>query len=235
MPNLTPVVCSNTCPDLSSPTRFHLVAYTLRRTSHIYRSRGADNKLQQECLLVPLLVDGAPKDLILNSDDHELWHNGHDEQNMRKRMHYTCIERIKALAHIHPLVVRVERHTERSKGTVTPESEGRVIDGHQSNFNLNIVIAAASGAYFKIGLTAHHVRRDLLSIWWSPGSGMDSLHRQLAECIFYDVTEADHINVNVLKNMQPLAQTGQEQQQIEVEMQEKERVKEEVKGGAAGC
>ena len=100
---------------------------------------------------------------------------------------------------MHPLVERVERHTEKSKGTVTPESEGRVIDGHQSNFNLNIVIAAASGAYFKIGLTAHHVRRDLLSIWWSPGSGMDRLHRQLAECIFYDVTEADHIDVNVLK------------------------------------
>ena len=93
----------------------------------------------------------------------------------------------------------MERHTEKSKGTVTPESEGRVIDGHQSNFNLNIVIATGSGAYFKIGLTAHHVRSDLLSIWWSPGSGMDSLHRQFAECIFYDVTEADHIDVNVLK------------------------------------
>ena len=199
MPNLTPVVCSNTCPDLSSPARFHLVAYTLRRTSHIYRSRGADNKLHQECLLVPLLVDGAPKDLILNSDDHELWHNGH-EQNMRKRMHYTCIERIQALARMHPLVERVERHTEKSKGTVTPESEGRVIDGHQSNFNLNIVIAAASGAYFKIGLTAHHVRRDLLSIWWSPGSGMSKLHLQIAKCIFYDLAEAEHMIADVLKN-----------------------------------
>ena len=73
------------------------------------------------------------------------------------------------------------------------------IDGHQSELNLHLVLAGASGVYFKIGLAAHQVRRDLLAIWWSPGSGMDRLHRHIAECIFYDVAEADHISVNVRK------------------------------------
>ena len=90
---------------------------------------------------------------------------------------------------------------------------GRVLKGHQSDFDLELILAA-SGATMHVGLTARNVDKSLLALWWKPGKRMDRVQLELAECIFYDIVEADHIIPKRFKaRLQPLAQTPQQQYQ----------------------
>ena len=133
--------------------------------------------------MVPTLVPGIQDSL------HALFQCCSGPQ---RQMHYTCIERCMYNAMMHPLVYHARIHPKANDKSKFDWNTGRVLKGHQSDFDLELILAA-SGATMYVGLTAHNVDKSLLALWWKPGKRMDRVQLELAECIFYDIVEADHI------------------------------------------
>ena len=83
---------------------------------------------------------------------------------------YTNIYRIMQLAATHPAIDDCKEHAinKATETRILCERTLRATKGHQAPFNLKLTLAA-SGAPFRMGVTALDVREDLLAIWYCPG------------------------------------------------------------------
>ena len=160
---------------------------------HRYRSLDRESRLQtQEWLFVPFLVPVPTRRLPMNRPQHNLW-EGRNPATGGPAMHWTNIERIRELCGWHPMVSEVEEHkATKAEDRSIFNAIQRATKGHQSPHDLMLTIAA-SGAKFRIGVTVNDAHKDLLSLWWCPGKGLNTLQRKVAEAIFFDLVEAEHV------------------------------------------
>ena len=117
--------------------------------------------------MVPTLVPGMPDSLHAYVPCHNMFQCCSGPQ---RQMHYTSIERCMYNALKHPLVEHTEDHKSRKANDKSQfdRKTDRVLKGHQSEFDLELILAA-SGATMYVGLTAYNVDKSLLARWWKPG------------------------------------------------------------------
>ena len=101
--------------------------------------------------------------------------------------HWTNIQRVEFIARRHPLISCVEKHkADKSLHPSNFNVWGRTNTGHQSPYDLQIVLAA-SGARMGVGITGNGVAKihtpeqpgGLLALWWRP-FGVASFQRHIA-------------------------------------------------------
>ena len=147
----------------------------------------------QEWLFVFFLVEDEAPPLIGAPEETKLMHV------LERGHHYHSIDRLEALAEVHPNLLSVRRHNTYKEKDDDPsqfDEEGRCTQHHQSPFNL--MLTAASGATFEVGYSIHGVAQGLASIWWKQCQGMnDKNERDKARAIFFDLAEAEHIEPNL--------------------------------------
>ena len=154
--------------------------------------------LVQQWVLLPTLVPVVERTQPLagTSPDTQLFHCIYDGG---LHEHWTNIQRVEFIAQRHPLIESVERHN-MNKSLDPPDFNkwGRTNSGHQSPYDLELVLAA-SGARIGVGITGNDVATidlpkqpgGLLALWWRPFGVPSFQHRLavLAEAIFLDITE----------------------------------------------
>ena len=113
-------------------------------------------------------------------------------------VHYTNIHRMKHLASTHPLVSSLTEHkADKAADHSVFDKVGRATKNHQSPFDLKLTLAA-SGAQMYVGFTVKSVQKDLASMWWAPGKGLQNGSEfAKARAIFYDIAEAAHQQPNL--------------------------------------
>ena len=111
------------------------------------------------------------------------------------REHWTNIHRMMELADRHPEVQFVVKHKESKKLDASQfDQNGRAQRFHQSNFDLQLGLAA-TGAAMYVGVTVNgitskdteHHQGGLIALWWSAPNNPSIV--SVAEAIFFDITE----------------------------------------------
>ena len=114
--------------------------------------------------------------------------------NGRRMEHFHSIDRIAEAATSHPEVAEVEKHNLRKQYDLSEFDEtGRATRyHHQSPWDLKLRLAA-TGATMYVGYTVNDAIATMAKIWWHCGSGLrNSVDRETARMIFYDIAEAQH-------------------------------------------
>ena len=156
---------------------------------HVYVQKDENEGVVQQWVLVPTLVPVVERTQPLAgasgaSPETRVFHC---ENNRCLHEHWTNIQRVEFIARRHPLISSVEKHkADKALHPTDFNKRGRTCSGHQSPYDLQIVLAA-SGARMGVGITGNGVAKihtpeqpgGLLALWWRP-FGVASFQRHIA-------------------------------------------------------